>query len=271
MNARTLVAALVLFLAGLALLACDGPRPRYEPETESEVPVPAGAQRIELAMGDFCFYPQELHLPAGQKVQLVIRNLGNIRHELMAGRELGGHGYEQDFFAGLDVQAAGDPREYQWEVENEDAHGEGGEEAGAAGGEEAEGGGDGHGGGGSAPWRPEGEVWDCNGQVMMRADGMDYDRYAHMASMAAGQGPMGGDAPMGQDGMTMPEEPMPMGGHSDEEAEAHSGEVWELNVDGWGTAYLTFTIPEDRKGEWEIGCFIPRHYERGMGAKFIVE
>src|SRR3972149_11271752 len=90
-------------LAALIFLACDGGGASYQSQPEPQVALPEGAQRIELAMGDFCFYPQELHLPAGKTVQLVIKNLGNVRHEFMAGRELGGHGYERDFFAGLDV------------------------------------------------------------------------------------------------------------------------------------------------------------------------
>lgn len=260
----TVLLPVLSVVAALVFLACDGAREQYQPAPESDLAVPAGAQRIELAMGDFCFYPQELHLSAGQTVQLAIRNLGNVRHELMAGRELGGHGYEQDFFASVEVQAAGDPRRYQWEVEKEDAHGEEGEEA------EADGG---HGGGMAADnWSPEGEVWDCAGQVMMRADGRDYDRYAHMGAMGGRQpGTMDTDASMlDEDGAMMPEEAMEP--HEGEEgAGAHGGEVWELNVDAYGTAYLTFTVPEDYRGEWEIGCFIPRHYERGMGAKFIVD
>ncbi len=27
---------------------------------------------------------------------------------------------------------------------------------------------------------------------------------------------------------------------------------------------MTFTLPTDRRGEWEMACFLPRHYERGM-------
>jgi uncharacterized cupredoxin-like copper-binding protein len=32
---------------------------------------------------------------------------------------------------------------------------------------------------------------------------------------------------------------------------------------GSGTT-MTFTLPTDRRGEWEMACFLPRHYERGM-------
>ena len=30
-------------------------------------------------------------------------------------------------------------------------------------------------------------------------------------------------------------------------------------------------IPESKRGEWEIGCFIPGHYEAGMKAPFVIE
>lgn len=36
------------------------------------------------------------------------------------------------------------------------------------------------------------------------------------------------------------------------------------------SATLHIWIPEDRKGEWEIGCFMPGHYEAGQHAPFIV-
>jgi uncharacterized cupredoxin-like copper-binding protein len=242
----------VLAAAALLFLACDGGRPSYEPSPKPDVAVPPGVQRIELAMGDFCFYPSELHLPAGQTVQLAVRNLGNIRHELMAGRELGGHGYERDFFAGLNVQAAGDPREYQWAAEEEDGHG--------------------HGGDAPESWSPEGEVRDCPGQVMMRADGVNFDQHAHMPGAGSEHpGSMDGGGPIDEENGTALAGEDEDAHSGDEAAHQHSGELWELNVDAGGVAYLTFTVPKDAKGEWEIGCFIPRHYERNMAAKFVVE
>ncbi len=36
------------------------------------------------------------------------------------------------------------------------------------------------------------------------------------------------------------------------------------------SATLMFVIPENKKGEWEIGCFMPGHYEGGQHAKLIV-
>ena len=37
------------------------------------------------------------------------------------------------------------------------------------------------------------------------------------------------------------------------------------------TFLMTFTLPEDRRGEWTTGCFLSGHYERGMHGKLIVE
>jgi uncharacterized cupredoxin-like copper-binding protein len=37
------------------------------------------------------------------------------------------------------------------------------------------------------------------------------------------------------------------------------------------TAYMMFTIPADRKGEWTAACFVPGHYEFGMYVDLIVE
>lgn len=37
-----------------------------------------------------------------------------------------------------------------------------------------------------------------------------------------------------------------------------------------GKATLTFKIPSDRKGEWEMACFVPGHYEAKMKGKIII-
>ena len=35
-------------------------------------------------------------------------------------------------------------------------------------------------------------------------------------------------------------------------------------LDAGGRTTMTFTLPDDLRGEWEMACFLPRHYERGM-------
>ncbi len=37
------------------------------------------------------------------------------------------------------------------------------------------------------------------------------------------------------------------------------------------TVYMTFTLPESRRGEWSTGCFLVGHYEAGMHGVLIVE
>jgi uncharacterized cupredoxin-like copper-binding protein len=34
---------------------------------------------------------------------------------------------------------------------------------------------------------------------------------------------------------------------------------------------LHFTLPDEAIGTWEIGCFIPGHYQAGMLAPVVVE
>lgn len=50
----------------------------------------------------------------------------------------------------------------------------------------------------------------------------------------------------------------------------HDGFMIELQAGG--TATLTFILPADRVGEWEIGCFSEAgdHYLKGMKGKFVV-
>ncbi|GBD11912.1 hypothetical protein HRbin23_01595 [bacterium HR23] len=46
----------------------------------------------------------------------------------------------------------------------------------------------------------------------------------------------------------------------------------ELEVEpGVKDIWVRITIPEEMKGEWEIGCFVPGHYEAGMHTTLIVE
>lgn len=38
----------------------------------------------------------------------------------------------------------------------------------------------------------------------------------------------------------------------------------EIYLDPAGRIEVSFRVPEDLSGEWELGCFIPGHYEAGM-------
>ncbi len=53
------------------------------------------------------------------------------------------------------------------------------------------------------------------------------------------------------------------------ELEREEGHGTEVMLEAGGRAVLTFTVPTGT--EWEIGCFVPGHYEAGMKGKLIVE
>lgn len=57
----------------------------------------------------------------------------------------------------------------------------------------------------------------------------------------------------------------------EEEAEAHAG--FMVALEPGGRATVVFTVPADRVGEWEMGCFEENgsHYLSGMKGKLIVE
>lgn len=50
-------------------------------------------------------------------------------------------------------------------------------------------------------------------------------------------------------------------GHDDHAGEGHGTMV---GLEPGGRATMTFTLPDALRGEWEIACFLPNHYERGM-------
>ena len=70
--------------------------------TQGPVPGP-DTQQIEVTLDEFSISPNPLRLPAEQPVTLVIRNVGKIPHEFMAGREAENDDFQHDLFAGLHV------------------------------------------------------------------------------------------------------------------------------------------------------------------------
>ena len=59
--------------------------------------------RIDVTLNEYSFSPEPLRIPAGREVTLVIRNIGRVPHEFMAGREVVGNDFRQDLFADLHV------------------------------------------------------------------------------------------------------------------------------------------------------------------------
>ena len=58
------------------------------------------------------------------------------------------------------------------------------------------------------------------------------------------------------------------GGHTHGAGHEHGTMVEAAAVE---TFLMTFTLPEDRLGEWATGCFLSGHYEAGMHGTLIVE
>jgi len=50
-----------------------------------------------------------------------------------------------------------------------------------------------------------------------------------------------------------------------------SGHVTVVGLKQESSATITFTVPSDRKGEWQMTCFIPGHYEANMKGRIIIK
>lgn len=55
-------------------------------------------------------------------------------------------------------------------------------------------------------------------------------------------------------------------------AEVGAAAFEEVEVEqGIQDVWVRFTVPAELKGEWEIGCFAPEHYAKGMKAKVVFQ
>ncbi|MBI2322268.1 MAG: cupredoxin domain-containing protein [Chloroflexi bacterium] len=53
--------------------------------------------------------------------------------------------------------------------------------------------------------------------------------------------------------------------------EKAAGGPMALEIKSGGRATLAFTLPADRAGTWEVGCFLPGHYDAGMKGSLVIE
>ena len=62
--------------------------------------------------------------------------------------------------------------------------------------------------------------------------------------------------------------PPPAADHDHADAGGHehgdAGHGTMVQLESGARATMSFTLPAERRGEWEMACFLPRHYERGM-------
>jgi len=120
--------------------------------------------------------------------------------------------------------------------------------------------------------------------------GFEYDLFADVPVRIEGattsMGMMGEDA--AEDGHAAEEAEETAHGHEDAgeshgdadesagdaapgDAHAGGGHGTMALVQPGDTAYMTFTIPADRTGEWTAACFVPGHFEAGMQVDLVVE
>lgn len=60
--------------------------------------------------------------------------------------------------------------------------------------------------------------------------------------------------------------------YGDAKAEVGGATFEELEIEpGIKDTWIRFKVPDEMKGEWELGCFVAGHYEAGMHATLIVE
>ncbi len=60
--------------------------------------------------------------------------------------------------------------------------------------------------------------------------------------------------------------------YGDVKAEVGGAMYGEIEMDkGLRDVWIRINVPANLKGEWEIGCFAPEHYAKGMHAKLIIQ
>lgn len=60
--------------------------------------------------------------------------------------------------------------------------------------------------------------------------------------------------------------------YGETKAEVGGAMYGEIEMDqGLRDAWIRINVPANLKGEWEIGCFAPDHYEKGMHTKLLIQ
>jgi len=273
---------LLLLMAGtlLALPSCTGVL-AASPDANGE---------IEIVMTDYAFEPDVIRLKVGQTVHLRLRNEGSKMHEFMAGRDVQVHGnftepFSQDFFAGLDLEITGpgmvmgmEGMEMDMDMGGMEMEGEEMDMEGGAmdmdGGEHAEEGemameGDEH--AEEEMQMEDAQAEDEHAEDEHAGDEMDMDmegedEHAADEEHTEGEGDEHEEeAVAGQFGaIQMPE------------MDAHAGLMVMIDpqmIPAGEETTITFTVPENKVGRWEFGCFQERgqHFDDGMDGVIIVE
>jgi len=186
---------------------------------------------IRVNMTEYGFGSDVIEVRAGQTVEFLLKNSGDLDHEFMIGREVTvamdgmATGFEHDFFEGL--MPIVDPPEAGMVMESMEM--------------------------------------DMDGDSMDMDDGsMDMDMDGDSMDMDGDDGSM--DMDMDGDSMDMDGDDGSMDMDTDGHDDGHHG--FMVTLAPGGTASVTVTIPDDAVGDWEIGCFRDKgtHWSSGMHA-----
>ena len=224
---------------------------------------PGANGRIEVVMHDNRYEPKVIRVKAGQTVEIVLRNGGTKLNEFMSGQDVRvegnwTEGFATDFFTGLDLQIDG-PGMVMGLPGGMEGMDMGGESSGMDMGDESSG-------------------MDMDNE----SSGMDMsDESSGMDMSDESSGMDMGDESSGMD-MEQPDEHGAedfgeFGAFQISQLEAgHSGVMVMIDptiIPASETTVIRMTIPADRVGTWEFGCFQERgqHFDDGMHGTFIVE
>ncbi|MCL4294501.1 MAG: cupredoxin domain-containing protein [Anaerolineae bacterium] len=241
---------------------------------------PAENGEIKITMKDYDFSPGVIRVKAGQQVTIVLDNEGKKPHEFMIGRDVmveGNftEGFAVDFFAGITPQITGPgmvmglPGRMEATAPGEQMPGEEQEM------------------GRMTPSEPmtgmEHNMDEMAPGEQMAGTEEPTNQMAEGEPMAGTAEPLGQMSENGQmaGDMTGMEHNMEstagsFGALQRPSMEAHGGVMIMLDpaiVPADQVTTITFTVPADKVGRWEIGCFQEQgqHYDDGMRGILIVD
>ncbi|MEW5957032.1 MAG: cupredoxin domain-containing protein [Chloroflexota bacterium] len=254
-----LFALVLVILIGAALIMVFGRSITFAVDRVFAA-TPSESGEIEIVMTDYRFIPDVIRVKAGQEIRLTLRNESQHTHEFMVGRQVTVEdGVTEpptpDFFAGLQpvITGSGMPMGFE----------------------------------GMAGMQMEGMTMEEEGMPMEEGMEMKAEEMQMGGTETKEEGMQMGEGMPVEEGMEMKAEEMQMGetGMKEEGArivlEGVHTEAMEMDAHGGGMVMLNptqestivMTIPADKVGVWEFGCFQEEglHYDDGMRGVLIVE
>lgn len=239
---------------------------------------PDSSGEIEIVLSDYQFEPEVIRLKVGQTVHLKLRNEGDKMHEFMAGRDVQIHGnftegFGEDFFAGITPEIAGpgmvmgmegmdmggmamEEGEGEMDMEGDEEHAE--DEEHTEGEMDMGEGEDEH---------AEEEEHDEGEMSMEEGEHTEEDEHAADEEHTEAEGEEHDEEAAADGEFGAIQRPL---------MDAHAGLMVMIDpqmVSPGEVTTVTFTVPEDKVGRWQFGCFQERgqHYDDGMNGIIIVE